>query len=132
MRISDWSSDVCSSDLSLRRAAYTKSIDGTGGTGNAAGNQGWGLLFVNAGLEPERPLEAQKDSFWWGGSGFAALDRPYRGYRRVVRGFCPQHPGLDLGGFTATLDAVRGFGGTLFAACFAGAGRPGEDHEVAG
>src|SRR3546814_6672973 len=96
MRISDWSSDVCSSDLSLRRAAYTKSIDGTGGTGNAAGNQGWGLLFVNAGLEPERPLEAQKDSFWWGGSGFAALDRPYRGYRRVVRGFCPQHPGLDL------------------------------------
>src|SRR3546814_11135167 len=107
MRISDWSSDVCSSDL------------------------GWGLLFVNAGLEPERPLEAQKDSFWWGGSGFAALDRPYRGYRRVVRGFCPQHPGLDLGGFTATLDAGCGFGGPLPAACFSLDGSLVEEIEVA-
>jgi serine/threonine protein phosphatase 1 len=111
---------------SLRRAAYTERANGAGGP-----NQGWGLLFVNAGLEPERPLEAQKDSFWWGGSGFAAIDRPYGGYRRVVRGFCPQHPGLALGDFTATLDAGCGFGGPLLAACFAVDGSLVDEIEVA-
>ncbi|HMA16273.1 MAG TPA: hypothetical protein VKP12_15915 [Kiloniellaceae bacterium] len=99
---------------SLRRAAYTARANG-----EAESNQGWGLLFVNAGLEPKRPLEAQKDSFWWGGSGFATIDRPYGGYRRVVRGFCPQHPGLQMGDFSATLDGGCGFGGPLLAACFA-------------
>ena len=111
---------------SLRRAAYTQpralaapeedSDDGS------AGERGWGLLFVNAGLDPSRPLEAQKDSFWWGSSGFASLDFPYGGYRRVVRGFCPRHPGLELGDFTATVDAGCGFGGPLLAACFTAAG----------
>jgi serine/threonine protein phosphatase 1 len=98
---------------SLRRAAYT------GRHGDpAAADPGEGLLFVNAGLDPSRPLEAQKDSFWWGSSGFAALDHPYGGYRRVVRGFCPPHPGLQLDAFTATLDGGCGFGGPLLAACF--------------
>jgi len=44
---------------SLRRAAYTERANGSAGATGAAGgpgNQGWGLLFVNAGLEPERPL----------------------------------------------------------------------------
>ncbi|HEY9549477.1 MAG TPA: hypothetical protein VIR45_08245 [Kiloniellaceae bacterium] len=115
---------------SLRRAAYTDRADAAGGT-TGSGNSGWGLLFVNAGLEPERPLEAQKDSFWWGGGGFAAVDRPYGGYRRVVRGFCPQHPGLELGDFTATLDAGCGFGGPLLAACFALDGSLVDEIEVA-
>lgn len=113
---------------SLRRAACTEranGVAGDSGSGNQGPgnqgpeNQGWGLLFVNAGLEPGRPLEAQKDSFWWGGNGFATIDRPYGGYRRVVRGFCPQHPGVALGDFSATLDAGCGFGGPLLAACFA-------------
>lgn len=104
---------------SLRRAAYTARANGSAGASGAEGNLGWGLLFVNAGLEPGRPLEAQKDSFWWGGSGFAAIDRPYSGYRRVVRGFCPQHPGLQIGDFSATIDGGCGFGGPLLAACFA-------------
>ena len=109
---------------SLRRAAYT---DHNGaGSGAAVSNTGSGLLFVNAGLDPSRPLEAQKDSFWWGSAGFAGIDTPYGGYRRVVRGFCPQgpkpHPGLELGDFTATVDAGCGFGGPLLAACFAGDG----------
>lgn len=99
---------------SLRRAAYTQARNGSA----APANEGWGLLFVNAGLDPSRPLEAQKDSFWWGSSGFAGLAQPYGGYRRVVRGFCPGHPGLELGDFTATLDAGCGFGGALLAACF--------------
>ena len=105
---------------SLRRAAYTQQRDAS-----LPGNTGRGLLFVNAGLDPNRPLEAQKDSFWWGGPGFAEMTRPYGGYRRVVRGFCPKHPGLELGDFTATLDAGCGFGGPLLAACFT------EDGEVA-
>jgi serine/threonine protein phosphatase 1 len=121
---------------SLRRAAYTARANGSaeataGVESGAHGNQGWGLLFVNAGLEPERPLEAQKDSFWWGGGGFAAIDRPYGGYRRVVRGFCPQHPGLQLGDFSATLDAGCGFGGPLLAACFSVDGQIEDQVEAA-
>jgi serine/threonine protein phosphatase 1 len=104
---------------SLRRAAYSQPEGNPGSDPEAAPVDG-GLLFVNAGLDPDRPLEAQKDSFWWG--NFNALDRPYGGYRRIVRGFCPQHPGLDLGDFTATVDAGCGFGGPLLAACFAADG----------
>ena len=66
---------------SLRRAAFTS--DGA-------------LLFVNAGLDPGRPLETQKDSFWWVSGAFARISEPYYGYRRVVRGFAPEHPGLAL------------------------------------
>jgi serine/threonine protein phosphatase 1 len=101
---------------SLRRAAYTDHH------GAAPTAEGAGLLLVNAGLDPSRPLEAQKDSFWWGNAAFAGLRQPYSGYRRVVRGFCPQHPGLELGDFTATLDGGCGFGGRLMAACFTGTG----------
>ncbi|MEQ8357187.1 MAG: hypothetical protein RH942_16750 [Kiloniellaceae bacterium] len=109
---------------SLRRAAYTAHLGDTQAGGPEAGGAppAEGLLFVNAGLDPSRPLEAQKDSFWWGNSGFAALEQPYGGYRRVVRGFGPPHPGLELGRFTATLDGGCGFGGALLAACFTPAG----------
>lgn len=75
------------------------------------------LLFVNAGLDPSRPLETQRDSFWWGGSGFGRIEQPFAGYHRVVRGFERRRPGLELGAFTATLDAGCGFGGPLLAAC---------------
>ncbi len=87
---------------SLRRAAFTD--DG-------------GLLFVNAGLDPSRPLEAQKDSFWWGSQGFAEMEAPYCGFRRVVRGFDQKHPGLAVSTHTATLDGGAGYGGPLLAAC---------------
>lgn len=91
----------------LRRAAFTD--DGK-------------LLFVNAGLDPSRPLEAQRDSFWWGGAGFAALEEPYGGYRRIVRGFERSHPGIVEGTFTLTMDAGCGFGGSLLAACLSAEG----------
>ena len=87
----------------LRRAAFT-----------AEGR----LLMVNAGLDPTRPLEAQSDSFWWGGSAFAGISAPYAGFRRVIRGFDPRHPGLDLTECTATIDGGCGFGGPLLAGCF--------------
>ncbi|MDJ0945027.1 MAG: hypothetical protein QNJ30_16285 [Kiloniellales bacterium] len=87
---------------SLRRAAFTDDRS---------------LLFVNAGLDPSRPLEAQKDSFWWSNQGFAEMSEPYYGFRRVVRGFDRQHPGLKLSDHSATLDGGSGFGGPLMAAC---------------
>ena len=86
----------------LRRAAYTS--DG-------------GLLFVNAGLDPARPLETQKDSFWWGTAGFDRMSERYGDYHRVVRGFAPDHPGVRETAFTATVDGGCGFGGPLQAIC---------------
>lgn len=86
----------------LRRAAFTD--DGS-------------LLFVNAGLDPKRPLEAQRDSFWWNSQGFDGMTEPYSGFRRVVRGFDQQHPGIELIPHRATVDGGSGFGGPLLAAC---------------
>jgi serine/threonine protein phosphatase 1 len=91
----------------LRHAAFTE--DGS-------------LLFVHAGLDPQRPLAAQSDSFWWGGAGFAALDEPYESYRRVVRGYDRRHGGFQETPFAVTLDAGCGFGGPLVAGCFAPGG----------
>ncbi|WP_455374331.1 hypothetical protein [Limibacillus halophilus] len=76
------------------------------------------LLLVSAGLSPDRPLDAQKDSFWWGGAGFTRMSEPYQGYTRVVRGFAPDHPGLVEEAFRSTLDGGCGFGGPLLAACY--------------
>jgi len=84
----------------------------------AALTHGGELLFVHAGLDPERPLEAQTDALWWGAGGFARLAEPYGGFRVVVRGFDPARQGMRLGRPTATLDGGCGFGGVLAAACF--------------
>lgn len=81
-----------------------------------------GLLFVPAGVDPGRPLSAQSDSFWWGGSAFASIAEPYGGFRRVVRGFDHARGGPVFGEFTATIDGGCGFGGPLVAACFAPGG----------
>jgi serine/threonine protein phosphatase 1 len=89
----------------LRHAAYTDD-----------------LLFVHAGIDPQRPLSAQRDSFWWGGSGFASITAPYGTYRRVVRGFDRKREGLQETPYTVSLDAGCGFGGPLLAACFAADG----------
>ncbi|MFQ5773083.1 MAG: hypothetical protein ACE5GS_01055 [Kiloniellaceae bacterium] len=86
----------------LRRAAYTD--DGS-------------LLFVNAGLDPSRPIEAQSDSFWWSGGAFHRIAEPYGTFRRILRGFDPSHAGFAVTAYTATLDAGCGFGGPLIAAC---------------
>ena len=88
----------------LRRAAFTD--DHT-------------LLFVNTGLDPSRPLETQNDSFWWNSTSFDRITDPYGGFRRVVRGFDPRHPGLEQRDYTLTVDAGCGFGGALLAACLA-------------
>lgn len=77
-----------------------------------------GLLCVNAGLDPSRPLDSQKDSFWWSSGRFGPLEVPYAGFARVLRGFAKDRSGLQVEAFTATIDAGCGFGGPLLAACF--------------
>ncbi|MBI1779725.1 MAG: hypothetical protein HYR63_30705 [Proteobacteria bacterium] len=92
----------------LRRAAYTE--DGR-------------LLFVHAGIDVTRPLTTQSDSFWWGSGRFAEIDQPYGDFSMIVRGYDVQHPGVLAAGFTTTLDAGCGFGGSLIAGCFDRAGK---------
>jgi serine/threonine protein phosphatase 1 len=86
----------------LRRAAFTDD---------------YGLLFVHAGIDPDRPLDAQGDTLWWGSAGFATLDRPYSEFLKVVRGFDRQHAGPAMNAFAITLDGGCGFGGRALAAC---------------
>jgi serine/threonine protein phosphatase 1 len=105
----------------LRRAAFTDETFDIGGAGG--GEAGGALLFVNAGIDPSRPLSAQTDSFWWGTGGFAKITAPYGGFRMIVRGFDPAHGGVQTTEFTASIDAGCGFGGPLIAACFDGRGR---------
>jgi hypothetical protein len=71
---------------------------------------------VSAGLDFDRPLEAQGDTLWWGGRGFDKRDTPFENYARIVRGYAPDHPGVAAGPFTLTLDGGCGFGGPLLAA----------------
>ena len=96
---------------SLRRAAL--SDDGS-------------LLFVHAGIDAKRPLDAQGDAFWWNSADFADLGAPFAGYARIVRGFDPEHGGIDIGAFSATVDSGCGFGGPLTSLCF---GPEGEEVE---
>jgi len=91
----------------LRRAAY--SDDGS-------------LLFVSAGLDPARPLDTQKDAFWWSPHKFDGIDKPYGEFRRIVRGCEPDRRGVWAGDYTLSLDSGCGFGGSLAAACIAPGG----------
>jgi len=91
----------------LRRAAYTR--DGT-------------ILFVNAGVDPRRPLSAQRDSFWWGSREFETMTGTYAGFRRIVRGAGPRRSGVVIGEPVASIDGGCGAGGPLVAACFAADG----------
>jgi len=88
----------------------------------AVSNGAGGILFVNCGIDTERPLAAQSDAFWWAGYSFGDIAAPYEDYRRIVRGYDPDHRGFAETAYTATVDGGCGFGGTLIAACFGPAG----------
>lgn len=85
---------------SLRRAAFT-------------GDRR--LLFVHAGIDPNRPLHAQSDSFWWASGAFGRIEQPFEGFGTVVRGFDPAKAGLHATACTLSLDAGCGRGGSLLA-----------------
>ncbi len=74
------------------------------------------ILFVNAGLDPAQPLEAQEGNLWWSGESFDKITKQYAPFEKVVRGFDPAHKGVHLNCVTATLDGGCGFGGTLVCA----------------
>lgn len=80
------------------------------------------MLFVHAGIDPQRPLEVQSDAFWWNPSGFRKLSRPYHNFHLVVRGFDPDHAGIDVGAFRVSLDG-GGPTGSLVAGCFDSTGQ---------
>lgn len=86
---------------SLKHAAYT--ADGA-------------LVFVHAGIEPARPLDAQGDALWWNTAGFETMTAPFFGTERVVRGLDPEHRGVVETDFSLSLDGGCGFGGALHAA----------------
>ena len=87
----------------LRRAAFT---------------QGGELLFVHASVDPGKPLDLQRDTFWWGGRDILELDAPFAGFRRVVRGYDRRHAGLVEAAYAVSVDGGCGFDGRLLAACF--------------
>ena len=87
----------------LKRAAYTAEES---------------LLFVNAGIDTDKPVEEQSDVLWWTGHSFAQIDKPYGPFARVVRGYDPDHGGFHENNYTVTIDGGCGFGGDLIAVCF--------------
>ena len=85
---------------------------------HAAFTEGRGLLFVDAAVDPSRPLEAQGDAFWWGRRDILELDASFDGFRRVVFGSDRRHRGFVEGRFAVSLDGGAKAGGRLLAACF--------------
>ena len=45
------------------------------------------VLFVNRGVDIASPLSAQSDCFWWGYHNFSKLNKPYRTFKKIVRGY---------------------------------------------
>ena len=75
------------------------------------------VLFVHAGVDPDRPLAAQSDSFWWGHGDFQSISAPREGFRRIIRGYDPTGGGPAQGEVAMTVDSRCGFGGPLTAVC---------------
>ncbi|NCC21655.1 MAG: hypothetical protein EOM26_04235 [Alphaproteobacteria bacterium] len=74
------------------------------------------LLFVHAGIDPERALDDQGDRFWWAGQRFGDISERYDPFEKIIRGYDPRHAGLHINCVTATIDGGCGFGGPLLAA----------------
>ena len=88
------------------------------------------VLFVHAGIDAARPLQAQGDAFWWCKRDILDLTRPFDGFSRVVRGFDREMRGLVERQFAVSLDAGAGRGGPLMAVAFAPDGAVLERLEV--
>jgi hypothetical protein len=80
------------------------------------------ILFVNSGLRTDRPMEEQGDSFWWANREFEQIQQPYSPFAKVVRGYDPDHKGVNINCITATIDGGCGFGGALVCTVFDGGG----------
>lgn len=76
----------------LRRAGFT--------TGETP------LLFVHAGIDPDKPLAQQQDSFWWKSKKFNDIHTAYDPFSYVIRGYDPHAQGVKVNGVTMTLDGT--------------------------
>ena len=47
------------------------------------------ILFVNRGVDISRPLSAQNDCFWWGYHNFSKISKPYKTFKKIIRGYEP-------------------------------------------
>jgi len=103
----------------LRRAAVSIGDDGQSR-----------MLFVNAGIDPARPLETQKDSFWWPPADLDDFTEPYESFARVVCGYDRLNRGLRESPFMVSLDGGAARGGVLVAGCFAAEGALVETLEI--
>ena len=54
---------------------------------HAAFSESMEVLFVNRGVDLSRPLSAQNDCFWWGYQNFSLINKPYKTFKRIVRGY---------------------------------------------
>lgn len=88
------------------------------------------MLFVNAGIDPTRPLETQKDSFWWPPGDLDDFREPYGSFARVVCGYDRQCRGIRETPFLVSLDGGAGRGGVLAAGCFEAGGALIETLEI--
>lgn len=52
------------------------------------------LLFVHCGLNPDRPLGAQDENFWWSSDKFETIENRYENFKYIVRGFDPHQRGV--------------------------------------
>ena len=75
------------------------------------------ILFVHAGIDTQRPLSAQTDTFWWGMEGYSDFAPNYEGFRRIVRGFDSDNSGFSLEGYAITIDNGSEGEGGLEAIC---------------
>ena len=74
-------------------------------------------MFVHAGVDKERPLDAQGDTLWWDAASFDRLDEPFFDAKRVVRGYDPERRGVVERPHSVSVDAGCGLGGALAAVC---------------
>ncbi|MCR9219233.1 MAG: hypothetical protein NXI21_03305 [Alphaproteobacteria bacterium] len=73
------------------------------------------VLFVHAGVDVEKPVEKQADAYWWAPRSFAAIEKPYGPFGRIVRGYDPDAAGVVDNPVTLSIDAGAGRGGPLTA-----------------
>ena len=88
------------------------------GLKHAATTENGHMLIVHTGLDVTREITQQSDAFWWAGRSFHDLNKPYNGFRRIIRGYDPLHAGVIEKPYSFSIDAGCGYGGKLVAICF--------------
>ena len=49
------------------------------------------IVFQAKRLKQWNAFKAQNDCFWWGFQHFSSIDRPYKTFLRIVRGYESEH-----------------------------------------